>query len=209
MELDRGAHGGVDTLVALDRIPDLDRIDAADGVARLGATVTHNQVIAESRCVERALPLAQACLEVGSPQLRNRATVAGNLVTASPANDTISALLAMGASVELRSLDGVREVPVAEFITGFRQTQRRDDELLTATLVPLLGEHARGIFVKLGLRRAQAISVVHLSVVATFEPDGATATDVGVRRRQRCGAGDPRSRSDRHRGRPKPPRIRR
>lgn len=178
VEFDRGVHGGVDTLVALDRIPDLDRIDIADGVARLGAGVTHNQVIADSRCVERALPLAQACLEVGSPQLRNRATVAGNLVTASPANDTISALLALDASVELRSLDGVRQVSVADFITGFRQTQLRDDELLTATLVPLLGVNQRGIFVKLGLRRAQAISVVHLSVVATFEPDGVTATDV-------------------------------
>lgn len=180
VELDRGAHAGVDTLVALDRIPDLDRIDIADDVARLGAAVTHNQVIAESRCVERALPLAQACLEVGSPQLRNRATVAGNLVTASPANDTISALLALGASVELRSLDGVRQVPVADFISGFRQTQLRNDELLTATLVPLLDENQRGIFVKLGLRRAQAISVVHLSMVATFEPDGVTANDLVV-----------------------------
>lgn len=186
VELDRGAHAGIDTLVDLDHLPDLDRIDIADGTARLGALVTHNQVIADPRCVVGALPLAQACLEVGSPQLRNRATVAGNIVTASPANDTISALLALGAWVELTSLDGMRLVPVVDFITGFRETQLRNDELVTATLVPLLDTSSRGIFVKLGLRRAQAISVVHLSIVATFAPaadaaePGQVLTDVVV-----------------------------
>lgn len=181
VELDRGDHAGVGTLVDLDQIPDLGRIEIVDGVARLGALVTHNQVIADPRLVAGALPLAQACLEIGSPQLRNRATVAGNVVTASPANDTISALLALGASVELTSLDGARTVPVAEFITGFRETQLRSDELVTATLVPLLDANSRGIFVKLGLRRAQAISVVHLSIVATFTPGGHDKlTDVAI-----------------------------
>ncbi len=180
VELDRGGHAGVELLVALDRLPDVGSITVAEGVARLGPAVTHNQVVADPRCVAGALPLAQASLEVGSPQLRNRATVAGNVVTASPANDTISALLALGASIELRSVDEVRVLPVAEFITGYRQTRRRDDELVTSLQVPLLGANQRGVFVKLGLRRAQAISVIHLSIVATFAPDDRAVTDLVV-----------------------------
>jgi carbon-monoxide dehydrogenase medium subunit len=140
--------------------------------------VTHNQVVASSICRDRALPLAQACLEVGSPQLRNRATVAGNIVTASPANDTISALLALGASVEVSSVAGSRRVPLGEFITDFRTTQLAPGELLSDIIVPPLGDDQRAIFVKLGLRRAQAISVVHLAAVVTL--DGDVVTDAAL-----------------------------
>jgi len=116
-----------------------------------------------------ALPLAQACLEIGSPQLRNRATIAGNLVTASTANDSISALMALGASIELSSLESdavaTRVVAVADFFAGFRQTVLRPNELITEIRVPKLAENERGIWVKLGLRRAQAISMVHAGLV--------------------------------------------
>jgi xanthine dehydrogenase iron-sulfur cluster and FAD-binding subunit A len=178
VELDRGARPGTGILVDLGRIPDLDTIEATADAIRLGPLVTHNQVVASDRCCTAVTPLAQACWEVGSPQLRNRATVAGNLVTASPANDTISALLALGASVELRSATATRRLPVQEFVTGFRTTALAPGELVTAIEVPSLGPDRRGIFVKLGLRRAQAISVVHLAVVVTLEP-GATGSGSG------------------------------
>ncbi len=179
VELDRGGHGTVDVLVDVSRIAELAAItETGTGAIRLGAGVTHNQVVASELCRNHLLPLAQACLEVGSPQLRNRATVVGNVVTASPANDTISALMALGASVEITSVGGTRTVAMADFFTGFRTTVVEPHELVTALIVPRLADHERGVFVKAGLRRAQAISVVHLAVVVGLDDDG---TVVGAR----------------------------
>lgn len=177
VELDRGAHQGVEALVDLSRLGELGTIEINDGdQVRLGAMVTHNQVVGSELCRDRLLPLAQASLEVGSPQLRNRATVAGNIVTASPANDTISALMALGAEIEIASTGGHRRlVPIAEFFTGFRTTVLEPHELVTAIVVPALATNQRGVFVKAGLRRAQAISVVHLAMVVSLD-DGQTVT---------------------------------
>lgn len=176
VEIDRGARRDLATLIDLSRVPGLATIEIHGDVARLGAMVTHNQVVAHDVLVARALPLAQACWEVGSPQLRNRATIAGNIVTASPANDTISPLLALGASVELTSARGVRTVPVAEFITGFRTTSLAADELITTIVVPLLDDRTRGIYAKLGNRSAQAISVVHVAAVVSQDESGTVAS---------------------------------
>jgi xanthine dehydrogenase iron-sulfur cluster and FAD-binding subunit A len=172
VELDRGAHAGADVLVDLSRIDGLDTIDVADGQVHLGALVTHSQVVESAACRELLLPLAQASSEIGSPQLRNRATVAGNVITASPANDTISALLALGADIQIASTSGRRSVPIADFISGFRTTVLTPDELVTGISVRALTGSQRGVFVKAGLRRAQAISVVHLTAIVTFDnPD--------------------------------------
>mgnify|MGYP003301334275 CR=1 FL=1 len=97
LDLHRGGPGEPATLLDLTPIRELRGITIADGIVRLGALTTHNDVAGHPELPVVALPLAQACLEIGSPQLRNRATIAGNIATASPANDTISALLALDA----------------------------------------------------------------------------------------------------------------
>ncbi len=128
----------------------------------------------------KAFPLARACWEVGAPQIRNRATVAGNVITASPANDAITPLMALGATVTVESAArGSRTLPLGQFITGFRKVDLAPDELLTRISFPALNEQQTGTFIKLGLRRAQAISVVNVAVVVERAPDG-TVTQAAI-----------------------------
>ncbi len=166
------------TLIDISRIAELRGLREDDEVLHLGALTTHNDVIASLLCVDGAFPLAQACLEIGAPQLRTRATVAGNLVTASPANDTISALMALDASLVLAKSGGSRTVTIGDFCTGFRSTALQPDELITAIRIPRMRANQRGLFFKLGLRQAQAISVIHVAMVLSF--DGDLVTDARI-----------------------------
>ncbi|HKP53855.1 MAG TPA: FAD binding domain-containing protein [Chloroflexia bacterium] len=168
VELSRGIKP-TETLIDISRLHDLKYVREEDGWIRLGALATHNDVLASVACRERALPLAQACIEIGAPQIRTRGTVAGNLVTASPANDTISALMALGAEVVLANSDGERTVPLDEFYLGVRRTLLAPDEMLREIRFPAMKENQRGLWLRLGLRRAQAISVIHVAFVLTFD----------------------------------------
>jgi xanthine dehydrogenase iron-sulfur cluster and FAD-binding subunit A len=180
LELQRGVRRGVDTLIDLSGVPGLGTIEESDGVFHLGPTVTHADVVAHTGLVDRALPLAQACAEVGSPALRNRATIVGNLVTASPANDTITPLRALGATLTLRSTEGERVVPLSGFHTGLRTSALRAGELVAGVSFPAMQPTERGLFVKLGLQAAQAISVVHLAVIADFDGDIVTSARMTI-----------------------------
>jgi carbon-monoxide dehydrogenase medium subunit len=184
--------GGTDVMVELGRNsnpvkrlidltalePELRYITSDDQRLTLGALTTHNDVLNSPAFRRDALPLVQACAEVGAPQIRARGTVAGNLVTASPANDTITALYVLDAEVEVASSNGRRRIGVEQFCTGFRKTALAPGELVRSISIRKLGASRRGIFLKLGLRKAQAISVISVAVVLEF--DGPRVTEARI-----------------------------
>jgi CO/xanthine dehydrogenase FAD-binding subunit len=170
LEMERGVRKGIEVLVDITRVEGLDQIKLDEQqVIHLGPMVTHNQCVASKLIRENAFPLAQACWQVGSPQIRNRGTIAGNVITASPANDSISPLMALGAKVTLRSQKGERVVALEDFYTGVRKTVMQPDELLVDIAFPAMPAEQKGVYSKYALRRAQAISVVNSSIILTFD----------------------------------------
>src|SRR5438105_8785476 len=148
-------HGRPVAIMDLTRIRDLVEWGTEDGRLRIGAGVTYTRLIDELG--DRLPGLAMASRTVGSPQIRNRGTVGGNLGSASPAGDAHPPLLASDALVELASASGSRRVPVRDFFTGPKRNAARKDELIAAFLVePAAGPQT---FSKVGTRNAMVIAV--------------------------------------------------
>ena len=167
-------HNRPQTVMDLTRVTDLAEWATDDGLVRVGAGVTYTRIIDELG--DRMPGLAMASRTVGSPQIRNRGTVGGNLGTASPAGDAHPPLLASDAMVELASASGTRRVPVREFFTGPKRNASRSDELIAAFLIePATGPQT---FSKVGTRNAMVIAVCSFAL----------ALDAG-RRRVRTGIG--------------------
>lgn len=141
----------------------LRRIVMRGDTLSIGALATYTAMI-HSRQVQRRLPmLAQAAREVGGMQIQNRGTLGGNIANASPAGDTLPVLAAVDATVVLRSASEERRVPFAGFYTGYRESRRQPDELITAVEIgPVEGTQW---FRKVGTRAAQAISKVVMAAV--------------------------------------------
>ena len=149
-------------IVAVGRLRELRDRRVEAGHAVIGAAVTWSELAGGP------VPLlAQAARSIGSPQIRNAGTIGGNLATASPAGDGVTALAALGGEVRLRSVDGERTVALATFVTGPRQTQRRAHELIVAVRVPL----PRGPqeFLKVGTRNAMVVAVASAALVRDGE----------------------------------------
>ncbi|HEX7625901.1 MAG TPA: FAD binding domain-containing protein [Gaiellaceae bacterium] len=175
----RPIQGGTDVMVALNfdrdrpeallnlnEVAELRGFTRDNGSLRLGSGLTYAEI--EHGELREVLPaLAEASRTVGSPQIRNRGTIGGNLGTSSPAGDAIPPLLIERAEVECASVRGVRRVPLGEFVTGVKRNVLEPDELITA--VWLTPSRAPQTFMKIGPRNAMVIAVVSLAVSAGDE----------------------------------------
>jgi CO/xanthine dehydrogenase FAD-binding subunit len=161
-----------DALLNLNEVEELRGWSRENGTLRLGAGLTYAEV--EHSELAAILPaLAEAARTVGSPQIRNRGTVGGNLGTASPAGDALPPLLVEGAEVEMASVRGRRRLSVQEFITGVKRNALADDELIVAVYVQPGG--APQTFMKVGPRNAMVIAVCSLALAVDRERDEARA----------------------------------
>ena len=172
-------QGGTDVLVALNfdrgrpeamlnlnKVAELRGFTREDGRLRLGSGLTYAEI--EHGPLKEELPaLAQASRTVGSPQIRNRGTIGGNLGTSSPAGDALPPLLVERAEVECSSVRGSRRVPLGEFVTGVKRNVLAADELITAVWVT--PSRAPQTFMKIGPRNAMVIAVCSLAVSAGDE----------------------------------------
>jgi len=159
-----------EVLLDLGRVAEIAEWAMEDGTLRVGAGVTFTRVIDE---LGAYLPgLAMASRTVGSPQIRNRGTVGGNLATASPAGDAHPPLLAGRATVEVASVRGARRIPIDQFYTGPKRQALAPDELIAAiSLRPAAGPEQ---FAKVGTRNAMVIAVASLALA--IDPDSRTVT---------------------------------
>jgi CO/xanthine dehydrogenase FAD-binding subunit len=167
------------TLLDVTRILDLNGVTETSQGWRIGATTTWSDIIRAD------LPpafdgLKQAAREVGSVQIQNTGTIAGNLCNASPAADGVPPLLTLEAEVELTSAHGQRRMALGDFLKGVRQTERQPNELLTAIYVPKQPSGARSAFFKLGSRRYLVISITMVSVVVALEEGRIVAAKIAI-----------------------------
>lgn len=157
----------------ISAIPDLGAIEESAEGWRIGCLVTWS-ALRRAQLPTLFDGLKAAAREVGGAQVQNRGTIVGNLCTASPAGDGIPNLLALDASVEVAGAQGRRVVPLPRFLTGYRATALRPDEIVTALRIPRLGD-ARSGFEKLGARRYLVISIAMAAGVVATDAEGRIA----------------------------------
>jgi CO/xanthine dehydrogenase FAD-binding subunit len=169
-----------DAIVAIDRIGSLEGIVDADGGLRLGALVTHEEIVANDAIGERFTALADASAIVGSHATRAQGTIGGNVMNASPAMDTGGPLLCFDATATFRSEAGERTVPLTDLWTGPGKTIAEPGELLVAIDLPAPQPMTGSAYVRLEYRRQMEIAVVGATAVVTLDAGSVTDARVAI-----------------------------
>jgi xanthine dehydrogenase FAD-binding subunit len=161
-----------DYLLDISKIPELKIINLVNNLIEIGPLVTHSDLINEPLIKNNFHVLMEAACTIGSTQIRNRGTIGGNIVNASPAADLLPPLIALRAEVELTSKKGKRILPLEEFLTGPYKTKLHTNELLTKIKIPLLGDNYYSDFQKIGRRKALSIARLSLALVTKIDKEG-------------------------------------
>lgn len=163
------------SLVAIDRLDELSKIEEVGGGARIGAGVSHARLMVDPLITGHYTALADAAALVGSPATRNAGTIGGNVMNSSPAMDTGAPLVTFGAQAELASASRTRMVSLHDLWTGPGQHSAADDELCVALHLPALGSNVGSAYVRLEYRRAMEIAVVGAAATVILNDDGSFA----------------------------------
>ncbi len=167
-------------LIDITGIEELQKIVVREGVVEIGATVTHSR-INESEELQKYFPaLVTGAGEVGSPQIRNQATIGGNLVNGSPVADTVPGLYVLNSEAIIVNAAGTRRVKVSDLPLSPGKIALEKDEIITGFVIPKPKEHQSSAFVKLGKRKALAISVVNAAVSVETDPEKKIIKDVRI-----------------------------
>jgi carbon-monoxide dehydrogenase medium subunit len=171
LDLDQGRHTPVDTLVDITTIPELMKFEIRDNRLFIGAAVVHRKITRSELVLEHAQALAEACGLIGGPQVRNMATLGGNVAHALPAADGTVALMVMEAQAEIATLEGMRIVPLKEIFKGPGQsTLDPRSDLLVGFYLPLSKPHQASAFKR--VMRPQGVAIAILNCATWLQRDG-------------------------------------
>jgi CO/xanthine dehydrogenase FAD-binding subunit len=163
---------GIKFLVNLDSLPNLRQIKIDEDYISIGALVNHAEIASSKLIWDKVSFLSKAASMIGSPQIRNRGTIGGNLINASPAADTVPVIIALDAEVILQSLTGSRKLPVRELFLKPYETCIKHDEILTEIKFQCLPEGSKTSFIKIGRRNALVIARLNLAVSLKTDEKG-------------------------------------
>lgn len=159
-------------VVLLEKIPDLKGIKLENDRLVIGSGVTFSEITESRKIKEHAPLLAKAASVIGGPAIRNMATIGGNIVTASPAGDSLPPLYIMNAELEIVSADKTETVRIDKFIKGPSKTVLGNGEIIKSIMIPLIKGKYRGGFEKTGRRKALAVAVASFAGILVFSEDG-------------------------------------
>jgi len=169
LEIKKGLHPEVRTLIDINRIAGLDRIWEEGEFVHIGPIVTHNHALVSKTLIKYALPLVKAAQSIGAAQIRNVGTIFGNVITGSPANDTISPLVALNAELLIQSKREKKWVSITDFYQGVRKTILSPTEMVTDLRFKKLRLEHKGSFIKYLLRNIHGISVANVTIILGFD----------------------------------------
>ena len=178
IRLESSRFTNVASLIDINGIEEIRQIIETDNSVTIGANTTFAEITGSAVCRELYPALVEAASQVGSPQIRNRATIAGNFVNNAPCADSVPSLLVYDATITVASTEGTKEMPLAEFLLRPYKTQLKADELVTKITLKKLPETYRSSFYKLGRRRAVVISRITICLLGE-QKDG-IITDIRI-----------------------------
>lgn len=179
LDLQQGRHAPVHTLIDLTTIPELNLLEERDGTLFIGAAVSLNRIARHPLVAQHAQALVEACDLVGGPQVRNVATLGGNVAHALPAADGTIALLALDASAEIADASGLRSLPLSELFLGpGKSALKHGEELLVGFTLPLMKAHQASCFKR--IMRPQGVALPIINLAMRISREGETITGIRI-----------------------------